>query len=102
MSQDLVKALGITPAEKKASELAEQYSITKADTILDELAIEQHFKAGFLAALELAEVRGLVNALPTIPDDCGEHTHTGFMLDHKDCDSIRQALTAWRSFRGEK
>ena len=118
----------MTPAEKKASELAEQYSITKADTILDELAIEQHFKAGFLAALELEEVRGLASRLENAVyhqekagnfishfDDCNalideipEDESCQCDMDlfaHNNYISIamsKEALSAWCSFRGEQ
>jgi hypothetical protein len=35
-----------------------------------------------------------VENMPTIPDKCGEHSHLGHFLDHKDCDTMREALSA--------
>ena len=53
----------MTPLEKRAEELAEAYSITKCDTILEELAIEQHFKSGFKEFKDQPEVMALVDSL---------------------------------------
>ena len=114
MSQDLVKALGVTPAEKKASELAEKYAAKQNHTIVSALISEADFKAGFLAALELAEVRGLEDALnKTVKpkyglqgyieeeDLEGERNYLTGMVSYYE-GIAREALTAWRSFRGEK
>lgn len=51
---------------EKLNEMAEAYSISKCDTILEELAIEEHFKAGFKAALSLPEVKAMEEALENI------------------------------------
>ena len=138
MSQDLVKALGVTPAEKKASELAEKYAAKQNHTIVSALISEADFRAGFLAALELAEVKELVELLERslevrdfeAPEDAGikelgERIGFGALLDsavkgwHQSAKekgyppggaftlghchaTVESALTAWRSFRGEK
>lgn len=98
MSQDLVKALGVTPAEKKASELALEYICSDQVNVDDSFTDHKDsFIAGFKAALELAEVKGLEGALKSIRHSVVGHRGNGEILIE-----IDQALTAWRSFRGEK
>lgn len=103
----------MTPAEKKASELAEQHindpSRTGQKYNENDLKRISDFKAGFFAALELEEVKGLENALESlvISDQNKER------MDDVDCETRKmllmhisliasEAITAWRSFRGEK
>jgi len=122
----------VTPAEKKASELAEQHindpSRTGQKYDENDLKRISDFKAGFLAALELEEVKGLASRLENAVyhqekarnfishfDDCNalideipedESCQCGMdMFAHNNHLSIsitKEALTAWRSFRGEK
>lgn len=36
--------------------------------------------------------------LLSVPDECGEHTHRGYQLDHKDCDSMREMQVRIQAF----
>ena len=137
----------MTPAEKKASELAYNYSEEIPELETSEFTgegvyrikdIEKSFIAGFRAALELAEVKELVELLERslevrdfeAPEDAGikelgERIGFGALLDsavkgwHESAKekgyppggaftlghchaTVESALTAWRSFRGEK
>lgn len=94
----------MTPAEKKASELAKLYAEEIPEMETSEFTgegvyrikdIEKSFEAGFRAALELAEVKGLEEALKQAESEFNEKGY---------CDMTKplKALTAWRSFRGEK
>lgn len=88
----------MTPAEKKASELAEQHindpSRTGQKYNENDLKRISDFKAGFRAAIELEEVKGLSEAL--------QITENVFSKDDRFIGVVSGALTAWRSFRGEK
>lgn len=66
--------------------------------------IVKDYKSGWNACanLLLPEIKKLEEALPNIPDDCGEHTHLGTYLDHKDCDFIRETLQSLRDFLGSE
>jgi len=122
MSQDLVKALGITPAEKKASELADNFEPFNYGNSDEEQ--RDAFIAGFRAALELAEVKELEKALESYargdhfqylgdedhaPEDVsGEPPNIlfggaeGSEFQFEDGSWAKIKLEAWRSFRGEK
>lgn len=108
----------MTPAEKKASELAEQHinDPSRTGQKYDENDLKRifDFKAGFLAALELEEVKGLEDALnKTVKpkyglqgyveeeDLEGERNYLAGMVSSYE-GIAREALAAWRSFRGEK
>lgn len=68
------------------------------------LYLKPDFKKGFEEAcnLLLPEIKKLEEALPNIPDDCGEHTHLGTYLDHKGCDFIRETIQSLRDFLGSE
>lgn len=94
----------MTPAEKKASELASDHAKDLWKLGNGNTAYFS-FLAGFRAALELAEVKGLENTLEfclknflDIP--CDKESHKGVLTTGRI--EANKALTAWRSFRGEK
>lgn len=84
----------MTPAEKKASELVSRYRMTHDQNNNPQVFSPWSFEAGFKAALELAEVKGLEEALQTVENV--------FSKDDRFIGVVSGALTAWRSFRGEK
>jgi len=105
----------MTPYEKKASELAEKYAAKQNHTIVSALISEADFKAGFLAALDLVEVKGMEEALKFYSlsgrDKYGQLYNKVPSAEDKNRlvfgqvsigAEAREALTAWRSFRGEK
>ena len=122
MSQDLVKALGITPAEKKASELWEERKEVLPG--VQYKSDRENFIAGLLAALELVEVKELEKALESYargdhfqylgdedhaPEDVsGEPPNIlfggaeGSEFQFEDGSWAKIKLESWRSFRGEK
>lgn len=104
----------MTPAEKKASELASEY-IKGLVIEWDRNTSYFAFLAGFRAALELAEVKGMEEALKFYAlsgrDKYGQLYNKVPSAEDKSRlvfgqvsigSEAREALTAWRSFRGEK
>ena len=106
----------MTPAEKKASELALEYICSDQVNVDDSFTDHKDsFIAGFKAALELAEVKVMEEALKFYAlsgrDKYGQLYNKVPSAEDKSRlvfgqvsigSEAREALTAWRSFRGEK
>ena len=109
----------MTPAEKKASELARDYICSEQVNVDDSFTDHKDsFIAGFKAALELAEVKGLEDALDIYKDDsdievceaCCDCVSDIYLVETTVPElepetfgtRAKKTLTAWRSFRGEK
>lgn len=98
----------LSPAEKKAGELAKQYAEEIPEMETSEFTgegvyrikdIEKCFEAGFRAAIALEEVKALEDCLNAV------RVHIKFPGQYENeavIEATEKALTAWRSFRGEK
>lgn len=89
MSSEMNKS----PMEIKCEELWEQ----RKETLLgvQYKSDRENFQAGFKAALELPEIKQLVEALESIADNRRTVPAFGLIMD------AEEALKAWKSFKGE-